>query len=805
MAWRSSPEAPVNVSGSGRIGMLLLRLVVCIAAVLAIAAVLYRVPHRDRPLSTILCFLVVVLIVSARWGFRYAIFVSLIAALAFAWLVRPVGRITVRDFRDLYALIAFLVIGGTASHFSDRARREALNAQRAEDAARRSENELRDVIETIPAMAWTTLPDGANDFTNRSWLEYTGITVQDASGAGWKEWFHPTDIATHAEKWRESVASGKPFENEARAKRARDGEYRWFLHRAVPLRDENGTILKWYGISTDIDDRKRAEALLTGEKRILEMLAKGDPLAQILDSLCRLVEEQASGVLTSILLVEGNRLRHGGAPSLPKAYTDAIDGVAFGPSTGSCGTAAYRGQQVIVEDIATDPLWADYRAVALPHSLRACWSTPIFASNNKVIATFAMYYREPRSPSPRDQEIIEQITHLAGIAIERKQTQDALQRSEAYLAEAQRLTHTGSWVWDVRTKEATYLSDEWYRIYGFDPTSDVRAWDQRLQRIHPEDRGKWEAAINLAINEKSDYELEYRLLLPDGAIKYIHVLGHPVVNSFGDVVQFMGSGTDITERKVAERERERLYQLEADLAHTNRVSMMGELAASLAHEVKQPITAAATNARTGLRWLQREPPDIDEARETISRIVKDVTRAADIIDRNRSLYRRNTPQRETVNMNELIREMIALLHDAANRQSISIRAEVDRTLPPITADRVQMQQVLMNLMLNGIEAMKDTGGELTIRLKKAEDGQIQLSVSDVGVGLPVENTEHIFDAFFSTKAQGTGMGLSISRRIIESHGGRLWASSNTSRGATFHFTVPAETKAVETPLERTGS
>jgi PAS domain S-box-containing protein len=805
MAWRSSPEAPVNASGWGRLGTPLLRLVVCIAAVLAIAAMLYRVPLRDRPLSTILCFLVVVLIVSARWGFRYAIFVSLIAALAFAWLVRPVGRITVRDLRDLYALIAFLVIGGTASHFSDRARREALNAQRAEEAARRSEKELRDVIETIPAMAWTTLPDGANDFTNRSWLEYTGITVQDASGAGWKEWFHPADIATHADKWRESVATGKPFENEARAKRARDGEYRWFLHRAVPLRDENGTILKWYGISTDIDDRKRAEALLTGEKRILEMLAKGEPLAQILDSLCRLVEEQASGVLTSILLVEGNRLRHGGAPSLPKAYTDAIDGVAFGPSTGSCGTAAYRGQQVIVEDIATDPLWADYRAVALPHSLRACWSTPIFSSNNKVIATFAMYYREPRSPSRRDQEIIEQITHLAGIAIERKQTQDALQRSEAYLAEAQRLTHTGSWVWDVRTKEASYLSDEWYRIYGFDPTSDGQAWDQRLQRIHPEDRGEWEAAINRAINEKSDYELEYRLFLPDGAIKYVHVLGHPVVNSFGDVVQFMGSITDITERKVAESERERLYQLEADLAHTNRVSLMGELAASLAHEVKQPITAAATNARTGLRWLQREPPDIVEARETISRIVKDVTRAADIIDRNRSLYRRNTPQREMVNLNELIPEMIALLHDAANRQSISIRAEVDGTLPPITADRVQMQQVLMNLMLNGIEAMKDSGGELTIRLKKAEDGQIQLSVSDVGVGLPVENAEHIFDAFFSTKTQGTGMGLSISRRIIESHGGRLWASSNSGRGATFHFTVPAEIKGVATPLERTGS
>jgi signal transduction histidine kinase len=214
------------------------------------------------------------------------------------------------------------------------------------------------------------------------------------------------------------------------------------------------------------------------------------------------------------------------------------------------------------------------------------------------------------------------------------------------------------------------------------------------------------------------------------------------------------------------------------------------LAASLAHEIKQPIAAAATNAKTSLRWLQREPPDIGEAREAVSRIVKDVIRAADIIDRNRSLYRRDTPKREMLNLNELIREMTALLHDAADRHSISIRAELDGALPTMTADRVQIQQVLMNLMLNGIEAMKDTGGDLTIRSKKAEDGQIQLSVSDLGVGLPVENAEHIFDAFFSTKAQGTGMGLSISRRIIESHGGRLWGAANAGRGATFHFTLP---------------
>jgi signal transduction histidine kinase len=225
---------------------------------------------------------------------------------------------------------------------------------------------------------------------------------------------------------------------------------------------------------------------------------------------------------------------------------------------------------------------------------------------------------------------------------------------------------------------------------------------------------------------------------------------------------------------------------------------MGEFAASLAHEIKQPIAAAATNAKTGLRWLQREPSEIGEAREALSRIVKDVSRAADIIDRNRSLYRRGIPQREMVNLNELIREMTALLRDAANRHAISMRADLDESLPTIAADRVQMQQVLINLMLNGIEAMKDTSGELTVRSGKSDDGQILLSVSDLGVGLPAEKIDQVFDAFFTTKTQGTGMGLSISRRIIESHGGRMWACANTGRGATFQFTIPTEVSAFST-------
>jgi signal transduction histidine kinase len=232
------------------------------------------------------------------------------------------------------------------------------------------------------------------------------------------------------------------------------------------------------------------------------------------------------------------------------------------------------------------------------------------------------------------------------------------------------------------------------------------------------------------------------------------------------------------------------------LAYMSRVTTVGELAASLAHEIKQPIAAAVMNARTCSRWLQRGEPDIAEACEAAARVVKDTTRAAEIIDRVRSLYRRDTPQRELVDVNEIVREMMVLLQDEANRYSIPIRGELTQDLPKVKADRVQLQQVLMNLMLNGIEAMKDTGGELTVTSKSTEDGQLIVSISDSGLGLP-QNPDRIFEAFFTTKSQGTGMGLSISRTIVESHGGRLWASANTGRGATFHFSLPTQAKTDE--------
>ena len=282
-------------------------------------------------------------------------------------------------------------------------------------------------------------------------------------------------------------------------------------------------------------------------------------------------------------------------------------------------------------------------------------------------------------------------------------------------------------------------------------------------------------------------------MLPDGTVRHLHSVGHLIFSASGEVVEVVGTHVDVTERKRAEEERERLRRLDAVLTHMNRVTMLGELASSLAHEINQPIAAAITSAHACLRWLKRDPPDLERARAATIRMERDGTRAAEIIQRLRAFYKTGAPpERELVDINEVVGELLVLLRDQADRHSVSLRTELPPQLPQIRADRVQLQQVLMNLMLNGIEAMNDGGGELTIRSRRTEDGLVLASVSDTGVGLPGEKVDLIFNAFYTTKPQGTGMGLAISRSIIEAHGGRLWATANAQRGATFHFTVPAE-------------
>jgi PAS domain S-box-containing protein len=499
-------------------------------------------------------------------------------------------------------------------------------------SAKESEDRIRLIIDTVPAQLWTESPEGIVDFVNRRWIDYTGMTLEQAVGSGWNRMVHPDDIERVLSKWRKFIAEGKPREIESRLRRS-DGEYRWFLSRVCPLVDRSGHILGWYGSDTDIHDLKTAE--------------------------------------------------------------------------------------------------------------------------------------------------------------------ETLRRSEGYLAEAQKLSHTGSWARDVATDEMTYSSEEFYRVLGFDPRFGPPRFETFLQRVHPHDQAKVREIVEKARREKAEYELDYRIIHPAGDIRDIHVIGHPVLSPSGDVVEFVGTVIDITERKQAEEERERLRQAQADLARVNRVTTMGELTASLAHEVNQPIGAAVTNASTCLRWLAGETPNLEEARAAAMRVVTDGKRAAEIISRVRQLFKKGTTERELLEVNEVVREMTVLLRGEASRHNISVRTELAADLPLTMGDRVQLQQVMMNLIMNSIDAMKSEDGtrELVIVSRFVENEDILVSLSDTGVGLPPQQADQIFNAFFTTKLHGTGMGLRISGTIIESHGGRLWAEDNSPRGATFHFTLPTKIEA----------
>ena len=314
--------------------------------------------------------------------------------------------------------------------------------------------------------------------------------------------------------------------------------------------------------------------------------------------------------------------------------------------------------------------------------------------------------------------------------------------------------------------------------------------DVVLRRVHPDDRDMTRENGDKAMLGGTGFEQEYRIILPDGTVRHLHAVGRPILNSSGELIEMVGTVVDVTERKRVQQERERLRQLEANLAHMNRVSVMGEMSASLAHELKQPLTAAVMNAEVCLELLQRDQVDVQELSDATSAILRSIKRGAEIIDRLRSLSRKTDPERELVDVNQVIREIGALLQSEARMSSVAVQLELAQEAPRVAGDRVQLQQVFMNLMLNALESMKEKGGDLVLRSELRETGDVLISVSDTGVGLPEGNEQRIFDAFFTTKSQGTGMGLSISRSIVESHGGQLSARRNAGPGTTFYVELP---------------
>jgi two-component system, LuxR family, sensor kinase FixL len=373
------------------------------------------------------------------------------------------------------------------------------------------------------------------------------------------------------------------------------------------------------------------------------------------------------------------------------------------------------------------------------------------------------------------------------LALNRQRAEDAWRRSETYLAEAQRLSRTGSFSWKIATEEQ-YWSEEIFRIYEYDlatkPTLDLVR-----RRSHPDDASILQQAFEQASSGAQNIDITHRLLMPDGSVKHVKVLAHPARDMAGNI-EYVGVLMDITAPKQAE---EALQEAQASLAHVTRVTALGELTASIAHEVNQPLAAIVTNGDAGLRWLNREVPQLDEVRSAIERMIDSATHAGEVIARLRALSRKSTSEKTRLDINEVINEVIALIRQDISNHQVSVQLDLASPLPPVFGDRVQLQQVIMNLLVNGIQAMapiNDRRRELVIRSRAHNSEQVLVEVRDSGVGIDPKHVGQLFNPFFTTKADGMGMGLSICRSIIEAHGGRIWASHNVGPGTTLQFTLP---------------
>ena len=770
--------------------------------------------------------------------------------------------------------------------------RQITERKRMEEALRKQEKELREVVETIPAMTVTVLPDGTNVFIGKRFAEYSGLSPEDAQGSGWKTCVHPDDLDLHVRKWRASLASGGPIELETRFRRA-DGQYRWFLARAVPLRDEAGNILNWYEVLTDIEDRKRAEAVLRERETRIRRLIDANIIGIFIwdfdgriieanDAFLRMVgydrEDLVSGRMRWTDLTppewrdrDARRLPElkmtGSLQPFEKEYfrkdrsrvpvligaatfeEGGNQGVAFvlDLTERKCAEEALRESEGKFRDYAetaSDWFWEigpDYKFTMLTENAfgshaaerigTACWDHALdletepekwrlvreTLDSRKPFRDFVycalggngspMYVRASGKPAFDANGEFRGYRGIGTDVTALMRAQEEQRRIEARLAQAQRLSRTGSWVYNATTMRYLYWSDESYRVWGFDPLQGLPSRENMWQRIHPDDRDRVWEEVQEALRQKRDLvAAEFRILLPDGTVKYLEATTHHEFSSLGALVEAVSTHVDVTDRKRAQDEHERLRRLESDLAHMNRLTMMGELAASLAHEITQPIAAARTNARAAMHFLDRHPPDLGEVREALECIVADADRAGDIIDRIRDHIKKAPPRKGRFDLNKAINEVIALAESAITTNGVSVQTSLTEGLAPVQGDRVQLQQVVLNLILNAVEAMSTVEAgprELLISTEQTQTGGVLVSVRDSGPGIDPDHLDRVFEAFYTTKSSGVGMGLSICRSIIDAHGGRLWADMNASRGAVFRFTLPDADKELTTSLRPT--
>ena len=624
---------------------------------------------------------------------------------------------------------------------------EALTNALAE--MQKSESKLRQVIDAIPAMAWSAHPDGAGEFFNKHYLDYVGLPAEHVMDWGWTAAVHPDDLENLSLTWQQMRESETPGEGEVRLRR-HDGEYRWFLFRANPVRDESGRVIKWYGMNIDITERKLALESLQANQELLDLAQK------------------SAGAMAFDWYVQQEI-------NYWSPEQEALFGLAPGTFDGTYKTwkkMMYKPDWPIVVDAIkhaheTGKVTAEYRVVWPDGSLH--W----LSTNGR------MFFDDAGEPV--------RMVGFTSDVTRRKNVEEELRRSAAFLAQAQQVSRTGSFSWRVATDEITW-SEQMYRIYELEPGTTITL-DVIHTRVHPEDLTLYEKMVEQARNGSDDFEWQYRLLMPDQSIKYMHAVARATRDQNNDL-EYIAAVQDITPRR---RSQEALDKARSELAHVARVMSLGALTASIAHEVNQPLSGIITNASTCVKMLDADPPNVDGARETAKRTIRDGRRAGDVITRLRALFSRKEATTELVDLNEATREVIALSRAELERNRVVTRTELADKLPLVPGDRVQLQQVIINLLRNGSDAMSDVDDrprELLFRTEVYENDSVRLSVQDAGTGFDPQTLDQLFRSFYTTKADGMGIGLSVSRSIIENHRGRLWATANDGPGVTFSFTIP---------------
>jgi PAS domain S-box-containing protein len=620
-----------------------------------------------------------------------------------------------------------------------------------------SASELQTALDTIPVLICTARPDGEPESVNKCWREYTGLALDETKDHGWVSAVHPEDLERFVEKWRTIIASGKPGDAEVRLRRF-DGDYHRFFVRAVPHRDGSRRItrwlIRWYPTNA-VEDISKAGAQIRHVEDELRAILNNAPVlawSTFPDGWTDFLNERWLSTFNisweEALGFGWARLIHPDdtANMLKQWQTSVLNGVPFATEARfRCFDGKYR--------------WFLNRA------------DPLRDKTGKVIKWYGTNFD------------IEDL----------KQTETRLRRSEAYLTEAQRLSLTGSFGWIPSTGEI-HWSEESFRIFQYDPSVKPTV-KLALRRVHPDDHAFVREAIDEASRGETNFDLTHRLLMPDGSIKYVHVRSRAVRDAEGNF-EVVGAITDITATKKAEEalheNERRLHEAQAELSHIGRVATLGELTASITHEVNQPLSAIAANAAAAQRWITRSTPDIEEARSTIERIAREAHRAAAVISRMRELYKKADPKKVCLDINDVINDAMLLLRREATSSQVSLELELASGLPAVLGDRVQLQQVIINLSMNGIQAMAniaDRPRELLIRSKQDEADQVVVAVQDLGSGIDPEIADKLFSPFLTTKPNGMGMGLSICRSIIEAHGGRVWAARNSGPGTTFNFTL----------------